>query len=120
MMRLAIVGSQEKWWPVGTYDQVLEIIQENLDWVNPDLVVSGGSDGVDTWAVQLAEETGIPIREYLPQGRTWEYFKDRNKQIAGDCDKLLCIRSKVAGTYGSGWTADYAEKLGVIVRRVVI
>ena len=119
-MRLAIVGSQDKWWPVGKYDEVLELIWQELEWVQPDEVVSGGASGVDTWAVEVAEEMLIPTRVCLPSGRHWEFYKERNMEIANTSDWLLCIRSSTAGSYGSAWTADYAERIGRIVKRVVV
>ena len=121
-MRLAIVGSQDRHWSAfdDSVDDARELIMAEIERVQPDIVVTGDADGVDSWARQIAEMLKIPIREYKSEGYSWEHFKLRNIKIAEDCDLLLCVRSKRTTTYGSGWTADYAEKLGVPVKRVVL
>ena len=57
-----------------------------------------------------------------PVHKRWEPEGDkaRNILVAETCDALLCIRDPESSTYGSGWTADYAESLGKPVTRVTI
>lgn len=116
---LAIVGSEH--WPVGSEGQVKAVIREVLGRRRPDMVISGGALGVDTWAIEVAEEMAIPYdyESYLPEKRQWEPrgFKARNIKIARSCTRILCIRSRLATRYGSGWTADYAERLNKPVDR---
>lgn len=118
---LAIVGSEH--WPAGGEQKVKAIIRAELEKQRPDLVISGGARGVDTWAVEVAEEMKIPydFASYLPKKRQWvpNGFKERNIAIAKRCTRMLCIRSGLATRYGSGWTADHAEKLGKPVDRRV-
>ncbi len=83
------------------------------DYHNYDLtVISGGAEGVDTIVEEVAHETGVRFVKYLPDGNTWEHYRKRNMRIAEDCDLLLVIRYKDSKTYGSGWTRDYAKKIG--------
>lgn len=79
-------------------------------------VISGGAEGVDTIAEEVANELGVKFIAYLPNGDTWEHYRERNKRIVEDCDMLLVIRYKDSKTYGSGWTRDYAKRIG---KRVV-
>lgn len=95
-------------------------------------VVSGGAKGVDSIAEEVANLYGIPVKTFLPDIPKWEGhydsflgqylkgFKDRNKQIAEYCDTLIAIRSRFSTTYGSGWTADYAEEIGKEVFRYYV
>jgi predicted Rossmann fold nucleotide-binding protein DprA/Smf involved in DNA uptake len=90
-------------------------------------VVSGGADGVDSWACKTAGASfgwfvaNGKFVEHLPDNARWEPdgFKARNELVAADCTHLLRVYRPDSKTYGSGWTADRAEALGKIVRRFV-
>ncbi len=75
-------------------------------------IISGGAEGVDSIAEEVARSFNIPFIAYLPEGNKWGDFEKRNKQIVEGCDILLVIRYKESKTYGSGWTRDYAMKIG--------
>jgi hypothetical protein len=50
-----------------------------------------------------------------PGGTRWVAvggYMERNICIATLCTRLVAIRSSSSGTYGSGWTHNYAKKLG--------
>ena len=123
-MILAIVGSSQL-TPVQT-QTTQWMIACVLDSLVPEQVVSGGAKGVDTLAEMEADLVGIPFLKFLPQHQSWgggnglPGYQARNIQIANHCDQLVCIRSKTAETYGSGWTADYTEGLGKPVRRLYV
>jgi predicted Rossmann fold nucleotide-binding protein DprA/Smf involved in DNA uptake len=120
-VRLAIVGSQLKSWRGYTHEKKAK------DWIwyatfflEPTEIVSGGADGVDTWAEDAADLLAIQKSIFHPAQKTWEHFQARNLQIANYCEALVCIRSRLSKTYGSGWTADRAEALGRKVWRVTL
>lgn len=132
-MRLAIVGSQDldnaqaanARWLVRI---ILEFYRENFPrYLN---VVSGGARGVDTIVAEEAQELEIALFEYRPQVQQWEDrvhgdtvfhgFKHRNLRIIENCDRLIAIRAISSRTYGSGWTADEAERQGRLVRRYYV
>lgn len=119
---LAIVGSKD--WPPGSEHVVKEIIRERLTASRPDLVISGGARGVDSWGAQVARELEIPCDDlnYLPENRRWEPrgFKARNIKMGKACTRLLAIRSSTSRTFGSGWTANYARDLGKPVEMIVL
>lgn len=98
------------------------LISRALTGLKPDLVISGGAKGIDSLAKKLADDLDIPIKEFLPTNRRWkpDGFQDRNIKIAEACTHLLSIRTSQSKTYGSGWTADYAESLGKSVARKLI
>lgn len=125
-MRLAVVGSTNI-----TYKQrglASVIIDGFFHAYLPELVISGGAEGIDslvrgrvnTW--NRDQKIYIDMREFLPEHQRWapEGYKARNIKIAEECDHLLCIRTEQSTTYGSGWTADRAEDLGKTVWRVKI
>lgn len=115
---LAIVGS-EKWPNPAGLRAARIIIEMALDTRRPDGIVSGGADGIDRLAARIADERAIPCREFLPRQRRWEPygFKERNIEIVNTCTRLLVIRCASSTTYGSGWTADLAQKRGKPVER---
>jgi hypothetical protein len=121
---LAIVGSttftNPNWRQIALREMRAEV--ERYDQA-PERVISGGADGIDKLAEEYARYAGIPFEEFLPRYRRWEPFgfKVRNTLIGNACTRLLAIRCIESQTYGSGWTADYAEKvLRKPVRRVIV
>jgi predicted Rossmann fold nucleotide-binding protein DprA/Smf involved in DNA uptake len=125
---LAVVGSTS-FARGGEAIRVAEaIIAAVIVEIDPVRVVSGGAAGVDTWAERIAahlgynQENGLFV-VHLPRHHRWapDGFQARNILIAtGPTTHLLAIRCHASKTYGSGWTADYAEKHGRIVYRVTL
>jgi hypothetical protein len=132
-VRLAIVGSTRFAHPDALHIARL-IILYKLEVFEPDCVISGGAEGIDSLADECATGMGVPTLIHRPKNQRWkpEGFEDRNRLIAEGCTHLLAIRchrfgknnrwmSHCAGsTYGSGWTADEAERLGKVVERIVL
>jgi len=127
-MIIAIVGSQSL--SIEEYadaEHIVSVVVDNHDrflgsWP---LFISGGAAGVDSIAEKMViERLGKHRFEaILPKVRRWAEpggFRDRNIAIAKRCDRLFLIRSKSSRTYGSGWTADYAELLGKRVTRFAV
>ncbi len=115
-VRLAVVGST-KFTINGALYYARSIIQHYFHELNPGMVISGGAKGIDTLAASIAQMCEIETLEYLPKNPRWEPFgyKDRNELIAQNCTHLLRIVTHDSSTYGSGWTADRARKLGKVV-----
>jgi hypothetical protein len=133
---LAIVGSRD----VPDYVSSSLVKQAILEH-KPSMVVSGGAKGIDTMAEIMAYEMGIPVMQFMPSEHSWDPtpkapadpievvvdmgmnivipggYKARNMKIAESCDCLVRIASSTTKTYGSGWTADYAERIGKRVIR---
>jgi len=105
-----LVGSKEAWIAV----------QDTIKRLKPSCVISGGATGVDTMAEVAAKQLGVKFEAYLPEQEHWHFYKKRNVLIATDCEHLVRVFTKRAKTYGSGWTADYARKLGKTVEDIEI
>ncbi len=135
---LAIVGSRD----LPAYSTESKIKEVLLDH-KPKMVVSGGAKGVDSQARVIALESGIAFMEFVPTVRSFHApgvgeatesiradgvmevrvpggFETRNRAVADVCTCLVRISSPTTKTYGSGWTADYAEKIGKNVERFVV
>jgi predicted Rossmann fold nucleotide-binding protein DprA/Smf involved in DNA uptake len=121
-MILCIIGSRRftQWWgPHAAEGIIRHVLAKRADEI--EVVISGGADGIDTLALDIAEEMKLPVEEFLPDVRDWAApggFRDRNRRMAEECTDLLCVRASAGRTYGSGWTADYAESIGRHVVRV--
>lgn len=124
-MRLAVVGSQR-----FVYEHaeayVRGLVRATIERHRPDVVISGGARGTDTWAAEAAVKLGYTedagtLLIFRPTTRRWhDGFRPRNVRVAEACTHLLAVRCREAGTYGSGWTADYAESIGRdVVRRLL-
>jgi len=116
---LAIVGSTYFAQDVHSLIVARRWIIGHLNRNRPDMIVSGGAAGIDKVAVLIAKELDIAYQEFFPQNDRWEPegFKERNIQIVEACTRLICIRHYLAKTYGSGWTADHAERNRIPVKR---
>lgn len=120
---LTIVGSQDL--TLHQQIEVKRICNREIFDYQPIKLYSGGAVGVDKIAVGCAAVLQVDWEEYLPTDEDLELtgfarYKPRNMKLAAICDRLVCIRSIQSRTYGSGWTADYAEKLGKQVERYTV
>ena len=120
-MRIAIVGSEEKYWNHDQMRQVMEHIKYTLSQDDVTLV-SGGchKGGPDIWAEAIAVALGVDSMIFLPDEYVWSIsgthgrkgFKERNIEIAESCDELHCYDPVERGWSGAMWTAKYADELG--------
>lgn len=120
-MRLALIGSTHFVNP-DAEKIVRAWIASSIIRLNPSLIISGGAKGVDTWAEQAADRFGIKKNIKEPKYHQWapQGFKQRNIMIAEVCTHLIAWRCPLSETYGSGWTADYAERIGRDVTRHIV
>lgn len=118
-VRLAIVGSvtfthQYDWHQNGV------VIRRVLVLLKPEQLISGGAPGLDTLVEQIGGEYGYTeaagsLLVFRPAVKRWSGeggFKARNIRIAEACTHLLRVWCQSSRTYGSGWTADEAQRLG--------
>jgi len=96
-----------------------ELIRREFEIHRPRWFVSGGADGIDKMAETEADSRGYRERKtiHLPEQRSWEYYKKRDKLIAQDSECLVCISGLLSRTQGAAWTASEAERLGKRVTR---
>lgn len=109
-MRFAIVGSRG----------CPPIDIESYLTAKPDIIVSGGAVGADSYAKAYARKHHIPILEFLPNYKKFGKKAPilRNIQIVENCDTLLAFWD--GSSRGTKFTIDYAHKKGVPVKVVRI
>ena len=109
-MKLAIIGSRK----CSHID-----IASHLPFM-PDVIISGGAIGVDTYAKEYAIQNGIIYEEYLPDysrfGRSAPILRDI--EIVRNCDYLLAFWN--GESKGTKFTIEYAQKFGKPVRIIRI
>lgn len=105
-LKIAIVGSRG-----------LDV--DIYNYIPPEIfgtVISGGADGVDTWARYFAEDNGIELIEFLPDYK--KYGRNaplvRNKQIVDACDLVVAFWD--GKSRGTMHTVNYARKIGKAVK----
>jgi hypothetical protein len=118
---LAVVGSTKFDGDMHGSYVAFNFLMSYMNTNRPDQVISGGAIGLDSIGIQVANLLDISYRNFLPNNNRWEPdgYKARNIEIITNCTRLVCIRHFDAQTYGSGWTADQAEKVGKYVERFV-
>ncbi len=119
---LAIVGSTRFACPRGL-TIVRHLVAEELQVRRPNVVTSGGAEGVDTIGAEYAERAGIRTLIFPPTVRQWAGpggFRERNQRIADTCTRALRVVCGSSRTYGSGWTCDRVREQGKAVRTVVV
>jgi predicted Rossmann fold nucleotide-binding protein DprA/Smf involved in DNA uptake len=104
--KVGVVGNQEG-WQYATIKRTLK----KLDIDSDATIISGGADGVDTYAQMYARETGCTIIIHYPDPKipSPERYFARNKQIAEECDLLIAFDKK-SGSAGTKNTVAYAKK----------
>ena len=86
---IGIVGSSK----ATTTQEVVDVVCNILDRYDKKdtVIVSGGANGIDRIAIDIASALGYDTIEYLPRGIGWQYYKPRNILIANKCDKVYSI-----------------------------
>ena len=86
----------------------------------PDVIVSGGAKGADTYAREFAKKNGLKLIEYFPNYD--KYGKgaplERNKQIVDECDCVLAFWD--GQSHGTKFTFDYAKEKNKPIKIVQI
>lgn len=122
--RLAIVGTRVLACD-GDVGRVAERVQRAIEKLRPAVIISGGAFGVDLLAEVVAKAAGyredagtlLIFRPTVRRFRGPGGYRERDLRIAAECTRLLRLSCRQAKTYGSGWTADQAERMGKIVIR---
>lgn len=112
-LKYAIVGNRRGY----SQKYVHKILCKHKVSTTAKLIISGGAEGVDTYAQNFAKLIGVPILIYYPNhifSSPEKYFL-RNKQIAESCDVLIAFDKE--GKSGTKNTIKYAKKLG---KRIVL
>lgn len=122
-MKLAIVGTSGT---LSEYEErnARQLIANTIRYYNPDFVISGGSKGIDTMALEVALGLGFKTECYPSSTPHWEHgYKPRNIKIATESDVCISIttQTKKESCYhcnqphqrtGGCWTVKYAKILG--------
>lgn len=105
--KVGVVGNRKGW----TYEFVKKKLEE-LDVDHDALIISGGADGIDTYAQMYAKEKGCSILIHYPKAHlpSPERYYERNKRIAEDSDFLVAFDWK-DGRSGTKNTISCAKKL---------
>lgn len=91
--RIAIVGTSHNMTDNEERDirQFIAIILKNRCDKDTDIIISGGAKGVDTIAIEIAKGLGFQTKIYKSKTEYWKSYKERNLQIAQDCNELHCL-----------------------------
>ena len=112
-MKIAIVGTSTI---SNNQERVRQSITSVLIQYNnqTDQIISGGAQGIDALAIEVAEILGFKTATYEPHKQEWEYFKQRNIRIAEECDVIYCftIPTKTKKCYHHDTLQDHEKTAG--------
>lgn len=112
-MKIGIVGNRIGWGKLTIYK-----ILDDLNLSNTDIIVTGGADGVDTYAMDYAKQNGIGLRVFYPDKSKPipERFYKRNEQIALYSHKVIAFNKKIkSGTSNTIlWCHSYNTPVEII------
>lgn len=106
-MNIGIIGNRTGW----TYEFVRKKLKE-LNVYKSDVIISGGADGIDTFAQRYAKEIGAQIIIIYPDPDKpipQRYF-DRNKLIILRSDIIVAFDKKELTHSGTRYGIDFAKK----------
>ncbi|MBW3010907.1 DUF2493 domain-containing protein [Candidatus Woesearchaeota archaeon] len=108
-MKIAVVGNRVGW----DKEFVLKKLKE-LEVEKHDIIISGGAEGVDTYAQEFAKQYGCQIRIFYPdpEAPSPQRYFDRNEQIAMTCDKMVAFDLNGNVASGTKNAISHAKKFG--------
>jgi hypothetical protein len=115
-MKLAIVGTRT---PSISYSEFEQLLLEKIDLGDVTLIVSGGAQGIDTYAKLFAAHHHIPLMEYRPQYDVYGQYATlkRNTQIVQEANVVIAFPSAESkGTYHSIKEAERLHRRLIVVR----
>lgn len=105
-IKFAVVGNREGF----TYEYIKSTL-DDLRICKTDIIISGGAEGVDSFAEKYAKEKGCEIRIFNPdpsKPSPKRYF-DRNMRVVVNADVIIAFNKKERS--GTTNTINYAIKL---------
>jgi predicted Rossmann fold nucleotide-binding protein DprA/Smf involved in DNA uptake len=107
---VAIIGNREGW---SSLEVSMKLDVDKLV-TKDDIIVSGGAEGVDSYAQLFAKKHGIPILIIYPDLKkpSPQRFYERNEWIAEISDIIIAFNLKNNnGKSGTMQTVNFARKL---------
>ncbi len=107
-MKIAIVGNRYGWDYKFVFNKLAELLIKQTD-----IIISGGAEGIDTYAQWYAKKIGAVIIIYYPNPseKSPDRYFNRNKTIAEQCDKLIAFDKGSSSGSGTLNTINHAKKL---------
>lgn len=115
-MKIAVIGNRKSW----TYEDIEKVLLDTGTFKLSDVIISGGAEGVDTFAQEFARKHGnkiIIIHPDLTKPSPERYY-ERNEKIALECDFMIVFNLNNNPRSGSFNAMNQAKGLGKEVKVV--
>ena len=113
-MKIVVIVNRTGW----SNDFVRKTLKQHND-INTDNIISGGADGVDTFAQRYAKEIGAKMVIYYPDPTisSPRRYYNRNYTIVSNGDKIIAFNKNNNPRTGTSNAINQARKL---MKKVII
>ena len=107
-MKYAVVGNRVGWSMYDIWNAL-----DKYKITSADTIISGGADGVDTFAQEYAKHIGCKMIIHYPdmKKKSPERYFERNRVIVDESDIVIAFDRGSSGKTGTANTTNYAEKI---------
>lgn len=108
-MKYAIVGNRVGWH----FTSIVRAL-DRFKITSADTIISGGADGVDTFAQEYAKFIGCKMIIHYPDNKkkSPERYFERNRAIVDESDIVIAFDRGSSGRTGTANATNYANKIG--------
>ena len=118
-MIIGIVGNRKGWSRLTIYKEL-----DGLNLSSSDIIVTGGAEGVDTYAMDYAKEKGIPLMVFYPDitKPIPDRYYQRNAKIVLYSDRVIAFNKQIkSGTIDTiNWCNLYNTPVEIITFDLVL
>jgi len=108
MQKIAVIGNRVGW----TKEEIFRILHSYSLTGENTTIITGGAEGVDSYAMVYAKLNGCVLTVYYPDYTTWGKYatRKRNEKIAWNCETMIAFNKNNNQKSGTSQTIRFAKR----------